>query len=485
VLDRMAHAIHGAQMTGSNILYDVTDTSHDPTQGFFFKNIETGDESFAWPMPAQFQKFLTMGMATGESPQAMFPAPVSGLNLIGQVQPGFGPVVTGPASQFLDHPGWREDVLNFMAPFGGPSIEDSGGLGNAIVDSVTPAWLRKFATAVFPVTPEQKSQLAAAQQSAMIYLASTGNYDMGNEDDMARLLANGQTMARRLYMLRAIGQFVLPTMGAPEQTAITGNGELVFQSKLAGILRDYQNDPAEGGFGYQQGFLNFLRDYGSDLYLMGVDKTNSYGFGQPTHATYNWMRNNADLMTKYDRVWGLLVPNPGDDFYYPAYQAQIRRGYRTLIDPKYLVEQANDRLARALYTSYRAQVGDSPTEAQSAELAALQGKLETQFPGYSRIPDLGSGTNTLILELERAAADPKVAASPVGPSLTTYFAARAQIKASGATSLRTGTGRELAPSLYSLGQQLAASDPSFRLAWDRLLSYEFDSAQFSTEATTP
>jgi hypothetical protein len=489
VLDRLAHGMYGLQQQGSNAIYQALGVQHDPEQGFFFKDMTTGDESFAWPMPAQANAFLTGGLGGGD-PGIMAAAPVSGLNLIGQVQPGFGPVVTSTAGLLLNHPGWREDVLNFIAPFGGPSMQDAGGLGNAVIDSVTPAWVRKLMVAVFPVNAEQKSQLAAAQQTAMIYLASTGDYKLGGagvsavlaRSEQARLVANAETMARRLYFLRGIAQFALPTLGAPEMSAVTGNGELVLQVKLAGLLGQYQADPAEGGYGYQQGFLRFLRDYGKELYFMGVDGSDSTGYGAPTKKTYEWMRNNNDLVTTYDGVWGLLVPDPGTEFYYPAYQAQIRRGFRTMVNPDKIPELANARLGRALYTSYRDQYGDSPTEAEAAELRSLQSRLEIQFPGYSRIPESLGGTGTLILELEAASKDPRVLRSPVGPSLATYFQARAQIRSQGVSDLRTGLGRELAPDLYYLGSQLAANDPAFRAAWDRLLSYEFDSEQFAQEA---
>jgi len=482
VLDRMAHAIYGAQQPGSSAVYEATGTPHDEHQGFFFKDATTGDESFAWPMPQQFQQFLTMGMASGDSPEVMFPAPVSGLNLIGQIQPGFGPIVTGPATQLLNQPGWQEDLLNFIAPFGGPGVDVKGGLGNAVVDSVTPAWVRKLLVSVHPITPEQKSQLASANQAAQIYLASTGKYNTGTADGTAALQADAETLARRLYFLRGISQFVLPTMGSPEQAAVTGNGELVYQTKLAAILRDYERDPAEGGYGYQQGLLRFLKDFGSSLYLMAGAKSESTGFASPTRETYDWMRNNNDLVGKYSRTWGLLVPEPGSEFYYPAYAGMTRQGSRTLVDPSLLVETANQRLGQALYQSYRDQIGESPDEAQSDQMRAYQSMLELKFPGYSRIPDLGSGTAVMILELEQASRDKKVLASPIGEALSTYFKARSAMRAQGVSNFRTGDGRDLAPQLYALGQSLAQEVPAFTMAWDRLLSYEFDAEQFEEAA---
>ena len=471
ILDRLAMGVHGAQQPGSNVIYDATGTIHDPEQGFFYKNPQTGDESFSWPMPPQAQALVA----------AMFPAPVAGMNLIGQVQPGFGPVVTAAAGPLLNHPGWREDVYNFIAPFGGPSADEAGGFGNAVVDSVTPAWLRKLLTAVYPVTAEQKSQLAAAELSSQTYLASTGRYDMGDPEDMTRLQSDAHTMAQRLFFLRGIMQFVLPTMGGPEQVAKTGNGELVLQTKMAAILRDYQQDPGEGGYGYQQGFLRFLRDYGSELYLLGVDRTESTGFMAPTRPTFDWMRQHPGLTKKYPDVWGLLVDDPGSEFYYPAYQAQIREGFRTLIAPEDLIGLANERLGRALYTSYRAQYPESLSEDESVELQRLQDRLELQFPGYSRVPSsLGSYTKN-IDQMGRAALDPEVQALPVGKSLATYFAARSSLKSQGISSFRTGDGRELAPQLWSLGETLAAQDPTFAYAWDRLLSTEFDTTQFMGE----
>jgi hypothetical protein len=482
VLDRVMHAIHGAQQEDSNILYDITNTAHPNDQGFFFKDLTTGDESFAWPMPAQAQRFLTWGI-NSQNPQTVFPAPVSGLNLIGQVQPGFGPIVTAPVQAVLGGvgEGWSEDVLNFIAPFGGPSPEAAGGIGNALIDSVTPAFMRKLLTSVYPATPAQKAQLASANLSSQVYLASTGDYDLGDPDDVLRLQENAQSMARRLFFLRGIAQFVLPTMGSPDQTAMTGNGELVMQAKLAELLRSYQSDPGEGGYGYQQGLLRFLRDFGKELYLMGVDKSDSTGFMAPTRNTYLWMRKNQDLVNKYPDTWGLLVENAGTEFYYPAYQAQVRQGNRTMIDPGDLVRLANERLGRALYTGYRDQVGDNPTESEAAELRQLQDKLELQFPGYDRIPTSLGGTGVKINELARAAKDDKVKGTPVGQALLTYFEARQQIRDQGISSLRTGEGRDLAPDLYYLGQQLAASNEAFGVAWDRLLSYEFDPAQFEDQ----
>jgi hypothetical protein len=479
VLDRLAHGIHGAQQQGSNVLYEVTNTPHDSDQGFFFKDPSNGEESFAWPMPPQAQSLITMG-TPGTSAGIQVPAPVGGLNLIGQVQPGFGPIVTAPANKFLNQPGWKEDVLNFIAPFGGPSAEDQGGVGNMLLDTVTPAYLKKFLTAVYPVTASQKSQLMSATNAAQVYLASTKGYDLSLQADIARMEEDAKNMARRIYFLRAIGQFILPTIGSPEQAAYTGNGELVLQTKLSAILRQYQDDPGEGGYGYQEGFIRFLRDFGTEPYLLGADASDSKGYMAPTHGTYDWMREHPDLMHRYEDVWGLLVDNPGTEFYYPAYLAQVREGFRTLTDPGELVEQANARIGRALYTSYRNQY-DEPDERQAAELRALQDQLELQFHGYQRIPESGFTTPGKIDSLEQAAFDPDVAKLPVAASLQTYFNKRKEYNGMGISDFRTGTGREVAPELWSLGTQLAAQDPTFKTAWDRLLSYEFDSAQFEGE----
>ena len=484
VLDRVAHGIHGAQMEGSNIIYDTLNMTHPADQGFFFKDIETGQESFAWPMPSIAQKSLLWGTAaSGMNPGVTFPAPVAGLNLIGQVQPGFGPVVTAAAELFLSGgKAWQEDLKNFIAPFGGPSPEGSGGLANALLDSVTPAWVRKLIVGVYPNTPEQKSQLAAATTSSMIYLSSTKRYDMGSDEGRTALLEDAQSMAHRLYMLRAVSQFVLPTLGSPDQAAMTGNGELVMQSKLAEILRSYTLDPGEGGYGYQEGLLHFLRDYGSELYLMGVSRTSSTGYMTPTRETYTWMKNNTSLTHKYPKVWGFLVDDPGTEFYFPAYQAQVRQGFRTLNPPTDLVLAANSRLATARYQSYRDQMGDNPTEEEAAQLSQIQSSLEAQFPGYSRMPESFGDTAGKILQLQEAAGDSRVKSTPVGQALGQYFAARTQYRNMGVTSFRTEAGRDYAYELHALGESLASQNVAFAAAWDRLLSYEFDSAQFSQEA---
>lgn len=443
--------------------------------GFFHTN-EYGEEVFNYP-GSEFVSKLLVGAPipiTGS---------VSGLNLFANspVLPGFGPVAQIAASALIpDKPefDWVQDVVS---PFG------RGDTSTGFIESFFPAWSQKVRKALTSDDSDRVFNNTVYDMAR--YLQSAGRGDISTIEGQEQLTRDSISMAKRMYLLRSLGSFTLPSAPQPRAVAEDKDGRVVTQFKLIDEYHKLQQEPSEGGVGWENAPEEFLRRYGEDALLFMQPKTK--GGGAPLEDTLDWIRDNPSLAKSYKSTYSFFAPHSGE-FSMTAYERQIATGERDTLTPDEAYKLANSRVASMKFRQAKAQAGPKPSTEARAWLAQVKDALITEYPGYEPESFDPARVPRQIRELERAVSEPKLASTPTGQALTKYMAARARaIELSQSAGLPSFTrAKKAAPVrawLRDVGAALIAEHPEFAEVWDLVLSNEMadDIEESPTPTSTP
>lgn len=430
-------------------------------KGFFYTN-EQNEEVFAFP-------------GSGWVSEKMIGVPVpltgrlAGLSLMTEVLPGVGPVVQFSAGAFLpDKPefDWMRDIL---FPFSEPDTK--GG----VVESLLPAWMRKFKEAGATPFAQDTGQFNSAVMDVARYLVSTGKYDTSNTEGINRLISDASQKARYVYALRGAAQFFAPTAPTPEWIVADPDGDALVAQQLIGEYQDLlKQDP-------NTATLKMLDRYGDGIFLLLQGKTAEVVPGSPiTKEGADWERANTGIVKSFPQVFGFFAPQ-GDDLDSSAFARQMAKGRRVRITPDQAVHLANGRRAAAVYAAAKAKAGPRPSAEAKAWLRQIRQGLTQNFPGFGErvgVPE-GASTDLLISQLTDAVEDERLADNPVAESVKVYLAARQ--KASDAavaagltdTSFRSAAAMEGTRAwLRQIGEALVDRDPQFEAVWSRVFDRE-------------
>lgn len=437
-------------------------TGHDGA-GFFRYDPQTRQEVFTYPG----SEFLTKAL-TG------VPVPLKGaiknLNLIGTGLPGVGPGISLPAAWFLPDKPQYNGLRKIIFPFGKP--DDVAGL-----DLFTPAWARKVKAVMNG--PDSDRLYANTVFDVARYLNSTGEYDLQGKnayDEMIRLMDDAKEKAKWLYLVRAGAQASTPSAPAFDFRVEDKSGNLVMLQK---VLDDYQKHLRQTKDGTAT-MDWFIQKYGVDNIFATQPKSVPVSLGITSNREQAaWAQENADQVNKYPNVWALFAPE-GKTFDPQQYQVEIDTKARVALSPDEAARRANDRLAKTIYRHAQETVAPGGvTKADAAYLRNLRDQLRTEYPGYG--PDyFNRDTPTLIVQLQEAMTDPKLARTDAGKGLKRYFKARDMARAEAA---RRGLGwpttaesaQDLRDYLTNIALETADRHPAFARMWDDLLSQEVDS----------
>lgn len=433
-------------------------------EGFFRWDPQTRQEVFTYPASG----WLTQALTGVPVP---LKGPVRNLNLVSQGLPGLGPAVTVPAAWIIpDKPSW-DKVREVIFPFGTP--EGANPLFQA-VEQTMPAWARKIVSSF--ADPRSDRLFANTVFDVAAYLASTGEYDIQGPNaftEINRLLTDAKEKAGWLYWIRGVAQATTPSSPGFD-FYVEKNENLILLQKL----RDDYNEMRDR-HGPKEAFVRFLDKYGVENLFATQAKSEPNVVGlETTKEQRDWARRNKDLVERYPTTWALLAPK-GTTYDPTAYQAQVADFQRDPLTPEEMVHRANARLAQAIYSRAQERLGGEPfTARERAYLRELRQALREQYPGFPQGYDTEELPNQ-ILELERAAGDPKVRDTPVGKALTLYFQARASAneKAQQAGLASATTAEKAAPLrewLREYADRLIGTYPEFRRAWELLLSNELE-----------
>ena len=404
---KIAKTLDWMQDPKSSSLYSFTDASdyYDPNQGFFFKDPTSGDRNFFVPFlgtaMAKAAGALSGASAPKGAPFAMAINPMS-FNFAtgtGVLLPGFGPGVTFPIA-LLDNMGLdvlkilpsgvKESMESWLFPFGKPDTSD--GMLNVLAPG---NWTRIFGS----IAGQEKS-FAQAFKPTMSYLASSGDYDLLDPLDQARLTEQTTTFSKWFTGMRGFIGIATPVPAAliPIALAKDTDGSTILQLSLYEQFRKIEES---NNFDKSKSYADFFDLYGPEQVFSIITQ------GQASSLdTYRMIEKDPKIVTSYPDIFGYVFPNGG--YSQEMYKWSLKKaGGRMSVDDlknralDILRSAAGDRLAtRAAAENWSS---DSYDEAKAALVESFGGPTATKI-------DLGRFERSLI-QLKKAVDDPRFADS--------------------------------------------------------------------------
>jgi hypothetical protein len=432
---------------------------------------------------------------------------VAGLNMIAQAYPGVGPVLAIPAVTFLpdDNPAWLT-LRDTIAPF----TSGKQDIISATLDSLTPGWFDRIQSSVSP-TENQKRVHANQVGRNIIYLASTGEYDLTDPAEIRALVDKARRAADTQSFFRGVYQWFSPTAPSfnPKLMLEAGTGaeRLGDFYQISKELRDreaeLEREGAEDPLG--EAATELLARYGPNLYMLLQPMSYSTAYGSEPTAEFDEFRlKNPDVFGEYADIAGLFGPAHGE-FSLDSYNRQFRRGERasyfedgTAKSFEDWVALSQHKFGQVVYRNQLKRLTQMGLDQNPYEVARLKQWVHEQYPGWQR-QDIVSNRNKLassdaIEMLEQLVVDPKMQSMPGVESARTYLQLRrqalAEVQRAGLTAYENGRlvvseAKAVLPIrlwLAQMGNQLMLRDPYFVKLWDEMLSFEGNIGDAFTEA---
>lgn len=431
-------------------------------EGFFFKD-EYGEEVFVIPG----SQFLTQSLTRSNVPVPLT-GRVQGLNMVGNIIPGLGPVAAIPVAWMIQNKPQFNGVHDLLLPYGAPGERSKSDITQIL--NYAPPWMRRAFDAATNGAYDQRLW-GNAQKDAMAYLYSTGEYDTNTREGMQELLADSKTAAQDLYIIRALAQTFSPTTPSFRFLVEDKSGALLATSVL---VEDYY---ALQEADYDNAGKNFLELYGEQAILAIMPKSGSSYYGIPRNKDQlNFVLNNPDIKKNFPSVYGLFLPQT-DEFDYEVYLRSFITGEREDITPTQWLNLSNNMRADMIYNQYVEKVGNRTDQAASDYLAMVREKVDELFPsgptGTPEKPD----TDEMIRQLYEAVDDETLMSTDAGQGLKLYLQYRDQAQAyAEALQLRSFDKAKAAlPArqwLNRVAQAILERHPDFKIMWDIVFSRE-------------
>lgn len=432
----------------SSALYELTDARdyYDPNQGFFFGDPLTGERKFFVPfassalnalqglMPGASASRVSGPYALSAQPQSFNFAIGAGTFLPGA---GFGLLWSVAALDAMNKNPLKllpteleEYVFKVAFPYGTPDIRNAGLLEGPLLSA---NWVRALG-GMFGV----ETAFAAAFAPSMNYLASSGEYDLLDPNDQARLTQDGQNLARYFTMWRGLFGALTPIPFAlrPEALAKNKNGDTVL---AAALWTNFKAIETQAGGDKAKAYVDFLDTYGPEQVFAIIKSTTGY---EPTNLpTYNMIKNDPTVVQKYADVYGYLYPN--GELSKVLYQFQKERGGFGRLSAK----QIMDKAVNILYTASKERlmtrsVGEGWTSTQFDEALSdltksynLSGRVQPEYDTQWR--------ERAFAQIKLASEDPNLADSSALIAARAYLDLREDAIA--ASGMKTLSNKASAP----------------------------------------
>lgn len=434
-------------------------------RGFIWKDPTTGQMKFTFPLYGRVTRAIT-GI-----PGIEWAAPVSRLSAGFQAIPGVGPVVQFAASDVFDRfavPG-TDQLRKLVTPFGDVGLK-----------SMIPGALQKAWSALLDSPDKLETVYGSTYVDVFRHLSATGEYNLADSDDVSRLNKDAKDKARKIAMLRAIGQFVGPTASSPDYRFKKGSGEYYYTSELINWFRDEQAK------NYDTAVENFLNTFGDQalIYVTGKTKLEEpYKGIEATEQFALWEKQNSQLLRDYKRIAGYLAPGGTEsDFAMPIWSRQIAAGMRKRVDPRDQLAAAQYSVGAALVRARRRSYGPEISADEKADLDAYREEIKKKYPGFETAATFDTkGFDKMLRSLRELLADERTQDDPVAKTARQYLELRDQAVAAlkteeGVTLGATKNERasQLRTFLYNTGETLSAQNPDFSRLWQRELSAEVE-----------
>ena len=441
-------------------------------EGFFFKD-EFGQEVFVIPG----SQFLTQAVtARSGGPGAAVPltGSVQGLNMMGNILPGVGPVGAIPVAWMLQDKPQFDGIHDLLLPYGAPGERQPADVSQLL--SYAPPWMRRAFDAATNGGYDQR-QWANAQKDVMAYLYSTGRYDTSSREGMQELLQDAKSKTKDLYYIRSFAQSFSPTTPAFRFLVEDKSGRLLSTAVLTEEYYDLQQED------YDTAGERFMEKYGPDAILAIIPQSGASTYGIPRNqAQLSFVINHPKLKGLFPSTYGFFLPQ-SDEFDYDVYLKSFMTGEREDLSPDQWLNLANNMRGDMLFRHYKDQLGGRNDKAARDYLRKVRQKILAQYPsGPTGLPEKPD-TAALVRELYHAVKDSTIRSTDAGEGLALYLkyrdAAVAQAKAAGkdTSSGLLSSSQELEGTrqwLDNVAHKVIDKHPDFQFLWDIVFSREVD-----------
>ncbi len=345
-----------------------------------FQRNEQGDLMFTYPLVGSLTAALT-GLP-GESMEAQ--GRLSGLNMIGNVFPGFGPAVQIPAAWLFEKAPSLRMFTGLVFPFAEPDVQSMDDLAK----SVMPAWARKGFEALF--APGKSEGLVGAygdhwMETARL-LEASGDFDLSTTEGQADFQRAVDRATRRSLVYRMAAQFFLPT-GPEFDFRVEDKDGTWFSTQ---VLGDWMRKKHEEYGGYSQpdswfrAYEDFVNTFGFEPHLMEQGRSKAKGVRAQTKEGQRWEERNPDLVDAFPNTLGFFSPEPADDQELGDWNRLLEQGSREPLSREEVLQAAANRRDYAIYNFAKRQTeaeGMSREDAQ-AYLADVRAAIHEQNPRW-------------------------------------------------------------------------------------------------------
>lgn len=467
-LYRFGKAFDALTKPGSNAIYDLTGTTYDADQGFFYKD-EYGVTRFRYPIVGNlfgaFAGLTTNGKIPTDALQLT--APVQSLNLaIGSVNPGvpgLGPVASiAYQSSGMSHafgPTW-DLMRNYIFPYG-----ESTGLQ----DMVLPAWLNKTVLSRWG----NSAQVERGVKDWAGYLASTGNYGdnpFNNAQSRNDLMEDARKMSQTIGLLDGFFQSIAPATPADEILARIPDNEGKYKMTTLTMLYKAWKDISDQNPGNYDGAVgDFVAKFGMSNLMSIVSGSTRAVTG--TDDAWTFLNQNPEVANKYASGKTDVIPYffPGGEAATAYYNWQKYTGVRTKLNPTQLADAA----AELAYNMELSQISDEMATYGYGRVWYSQQviALNKRYGGSKPVSTLMSGLQQNRIDvINEAIKDPAMQQSPVYKE-TSIFMDAYNNAISALQDVRLTPEPDLGSSyamnsiyreqLTTLGKQLVRDNPQF------------------------
>ncbi|MFP4512074.1 MAG: hypothetical protein ACLFRV_03900 [Acidimicrobiales bacterium] len=366
-------------------------------------------------------------------PKAEMTGRLQGLNLMGEIFPGFGPAVQVPAGWLWGDRADRQEIMEIIAPFGTTDRVQTSLLpphwrrffaGFLTDDGQVAQWLPDEVSGVlggvgdfFGINDEARLQSVA--KDVMDHLVMNEGWGHSTPEEMEALLSESQRRASIFLMAQGFAQSTLPTVPLPEWQIESDMG-LAMKGE---ILDEWYERRSEDPDTAMQAMLD---RYGEDLWLILQGKTRQVSLNAPiTETPLRWVQENPEVVDKFPMVYGLFAPQAeeAEDIDSQAFDRVLATGGRERLTAQQMLWMAQDRMAWNIYSQERDRFGRRLEEHESRYMRDLSNWLETEYPGWGRAIGITERAETeeLIREIEDAVQDPAIAQTPAGQGTIAFL----------------------------------------------------------------
>jgi len=339
---------------------------------------EQGKDMFVYPLAGEAMAAISSGVASMFGEKLRVPYSTAMTGEVGYTLPGLGqrfgvpsvgPLVSMSLELLSRH---FPELADLEQQVSGP------GADRPVWTYFTPTWAAKTWSAVFGDL--DKGQLASATNQAIQTLALNGDMppEDATPDQQQEFIERAQGIARTIIMARGLFGMVTPSAPNVRTKADDLNAEYV---KLLRI----SPSPDEA----TQAFIKMHPDIEpADLLAATVFTSESKyaGLPTPTDETFNWVKNNPDIVGGFPAAAPWLLPRAGaeDKFSYRAWSQQVAKGLRVRKSSKDLIDDIRFAGAARDYFEAKTQHDSDMLLAQGATRSQLTEEWNTWKAGYYR-----------------------------------------------------------------------------------------------------